>query len=410
VKILLVNQTFYPDRVATAQYLTDVAVTLKEAGHEVQVVAGRRGYDEPSLIFSKRENWRGIHIRRVWSVAGDKTRRWQRALSFASFLVSCASAMIVGGRPDAIVALTSPPLASVLGAAMARLWRARFVFWVMDLNPDEAVAAGWLREGSIATRVLQVFLRFSVRSADAVIALDSHMRDRLIAHGAAPASIHVIPPWSQDDAAYFDDAGRQAFRAEHGLAGKFVVMYAGNHSPCNPLGSIIESAVRLADRADILFCFVGGGSIHRQLRDEISRRGLTNVLLLPYQPRARLAATLSSADLQVATMGDAFVGVIHPSKIYNLLRVGQPTLYVGPATSHIEGLLRASQHQYWAVRHGDVDGVVNAILSAAGSPRAGRSASPLPVVPWSGASVIPRLVAAITGPEPARVADPLPAE
>jgi len=32
---LLLNQTFYPDVMATGQYLTEVAVRLVERGHEV---------------------------------------------------------------------------------------------------------------------------------------------------------------------------------------------------------------------------------------------------------------------------------------------------------------------------------------------------------------------------------------
>jgi len=47
------------------------------------------------------------------------------------------------------VALTSPPLISFLGSLFVKLKGGEFFFWVMDLNPDEAIAAGWLKEGSI---------------------------------------------------------------------------------------------------------------------------------------------------------------------------------------------------------------------------------------------------------------------
>ena len=39
MKFLLLNQTFYPDVVSTAQHLADLAVGLVERGHEVTVVA-----------------------------------------------------------------------------------------------------------------------------------------------------------------------------------------------------------------------------------------------------------------------------------------------------------------------------------------------------------------------------------
>ena len=49
----------------------------------------------------------------------------------------------------------------------------------MDFNPDEAIAAGWLRPGSLAARVLERLSRFSLRRATTIIALDTFMRDRI---------------------------------------------------------------------------------------------------------------------------------------------------------------------------------------------------------------------------------------
>jgi hypothetical protein len=43
LKILLLNQCFYPDVVSTAQHLTDLAEALSSRGHEVTVIAGDRG-------------------------------------------------------------------------------------------------------------------------------------------------------------------------------------------------------------------------------------------------------------------------------------------------------------------------------------------------------------------------------
>ena len=65
-------------------------------------------------------------------------------LDFASYWASCLLRLAFLPRFDVVVALTSPPLISLLGAIFASFKGARFVFWMMDLNPDEAIAAGWL--------------------------------------------------------------------------------------------------------------------------------------------------------------------------------------------------------------------------------------------------------------------------
>jgi colanic acid biosynthesis glycosyl transferase WcaI len=338
MRILLLNQTFYPDVVATAQYLTSLAEALAERGHEVRVLAARRAYDEPARRFAKRERYRAIEIERVGGTGLGKDAKWRRAVDFGSFLLRAALRVLTTPRADCVVALTSPPLVAALAALRCRLRGERFVYWVMDMNPDEALAAGWLRPGAVAW-VLERVSRFTLHAADAVVVLDRYMRGRVLSKGVAGGRLWVVPPWSLDRYAYFDWEGRAAFRERHGLKGKYVVMYSGNHSPVHPLDMLLEAALRL--KADPRFCFVfvGGGSEFGRLRALSEDLGLANVKFLPYQPIESLSGSLSAADLQAVVLGSAMVGTIHPSKLYNILAVGSPVLYVGPERSHISDAL-----------------------------------------------------------------------
>src|SRR3982751_5694764 len=145
MKILLLNQCFYPDVVSTAQHLTDLAVELSAQGHEVTVIASRRGDDDPAISFKSKETWRGVQVIRIPTLGLGKKRRWSRAADFASFIFFCLCRLLVVPGQDAVIALTSPPLISFIGALFAKVKGGRFYFWVMDLNPDEAIAAGWLK-------------------------------------------------------------------------------------------------------------------------------------------------------------------------------------------------------------------------------------------------------------------------
>ena len=269
MRFLLLNQTFYPDVMATGQYLTEVALRLVERGHQVTVVTSRRAYDQPETQFQKTETWRGIRIYRVGSTGFGKGAKWRRAADFASFLGLCSLRLALLPRHDVVVALTSPPLISFLGATAAKLRRSHFFYWVMDFNPDEAIAAGWLRAESLAATLLDRMSRFSLRQANRVIALDRFMRDRIVAKGIPPAKVVVIPPWSHDTEVRFDPEGRERFRKAHGLDGKFVVMYSGNHSPCHPLDTMLAAARQLAADPGIVFCFVGGGSEWRKIQQMV---------------------------------------------------------------------------------------------------------------------------------------------
>ena len=365
MKVLLLNQCFYPDVVATAQYLTDLGEELSARGHEVTVIASDRGYDNPSLRFPRRETWNNIRIIRVPTLSLGKNARWQRVVNFASFVIVCALRLLLLPRFDVVVALTSPPLISFLAALFVKLKGGSFCFWVMDLNPDEAIAAGWLKERSVVARLFQWMLSYSVKQAARTVVLDRFMRDRVLAKGARAARVTIIPPWSQDDAVGFSVQGREAFRREHGLGARFVVMYAGNHSPCHPLDTLLAAAIELKAREDVVFCFVGGGSEQKKVNDFASRHELNNVKVLPYQPLEALSGSLSAADLHVVVMGDEFVGIVHPCKIYNIMAVGAPALYIGPQSSHITDIAsRLESAQVFSVRHGDVSTVTESILLA----------------------------------------------
>lgn len=370
MKVLLLNQCFYPDVMATAQHLTDLALGLAGEGHEVTVVTGDRGYDNPSVRFPRREVWRGVRIVRIPSLALGKKSRGRRALNFASFLIHCSLRLLLLPRFDAVVALTSPPLISFLGSIFVRLKGGKFFFWVMDLNPDEAVAAGWLKPDSLPARVLSSFLRSSLRHAERIIALDHFMKNRIVAKGIADASVVVLPPWAHDDTVGFDREGRELFREQHSLGDRFVVMYAGNHSPCHPLDTLMAAAYRLSHRKDLVFCFVGGGSEQQNVKDFARQNNLTNIVCLPYQPFDMLSASLSAADLHTVVMGDEFVGIVHPCKLYNILTIGSPFLYIGPTPSHVTEIAAEiasngnGSYQAYLAGRGDVEKIVACILEA----------------------------------------------
>lgn len=402
MNITLINQAFHPDVVATGQYLADLARKLADDGHHVTVVSSRRAYDNPRKLFASREQWQGIDIQRVWATGFGKGAKWRRALDFASFAVSCALQLLRTPRPDVVVALTSPPLVSLLAAWFARLKRCRFVYWVMDLNPDEAIVAGWLRENSIPGRILDWASRYSLRHAAAVIVLDSYMHKRILAKGIAPGNLHVLPPWSHDTEVRFDSAGRDRFRAQHGLTGKLVVMYSGNHSPCHPLQTLLRAANEMRTDQQVQFCFVGGGSEFAKVKTFAAEHALSNVTCLPYQPLSELSASLSAADLHVVVMGNAFVGTIHPCKIYNILGVACPFLYIGPDQSHIQDVLvrlRAPQGCASA-RHDDVPGVVKHIESIKTAvPRLSGPVFDVVSRSFQSDALLPALVQIITGNE-----------
>jgi len=202
--------------------------------------------------------------------------------------------------------------------------------------------------------------------------LGQDMRRRVLARGVREDRVAVIPNWS-DTNAIRPGAPSRELRAAWGVGDSFVVMYSGNHSPCHPLTSLLHAARCLRNDAGVVFCFIGGGSEFEKVKAYAQAYRLENIVCLPYQPREAISGSLSAADLHVVAMGDPFVGIVHPCKIYNILALGIPVLYIGPTESHVTDLLGAPDFRSWAhlLQHGDTEGIVHAIRAASNARIAG---------------------------------------
>src|SRR5258707_8927035 len=197
------------------------------------------------------------------------------------------------------------------------------------------------------------------------------------------------------------------FQRPHDLADTFVVMYAGNHSPCHPWDTLLAAAQEVRSRGYIVFVFDGGGSEQRKVREFALSNQLENVLCLPYQPIEKLSALLSAADLHVVVMGERFAGIVHPSKIYNLLAIGSPFLYIGPAESHLGDIIDGlgDSNSAFHASHGAGDLVSQIIRSRADQHRVANplaTASGSVIAPsaqeFSKTVLLPRLLAQVEAP------------
>ena len=359
--LLVISQTFRPDPASVGQHMTDVAVEMARRGHRVRVITSARGYEDASVKYPSREIYHGVEIRRLPLGSLGKKKLILRVLGTAAFQAQCLFAALFTPKIDAIFFSTSPPLVGVIATFVRAIRRTPTAYWAMDLNPDQLIALGKLQPRSFTARLLERANRMILRRSDLIIALDRFMADRIAQRGPYRDKMLVMPPWPHEEHMTLPPPGAiNPFRQRHGLEGKFVVMYSGNHSPSNPLTTLLEAAVWLKDEPDLRFLFVGGGHGKKEVERYIQEHGLKNVISLPYQPIEELGNSLSSADVHVVSLGEEMVGIIHPCKIYGAMAVARPILYFGPRPSHVSDLL--DRHGFGRhVAHGDIDAAVTAI-------------------------------------------------
>lgn len=370
MRVCFFNRSYWPDGAATGQLLTELAEDLvARHGCEVSVVAGRplvAARTARTLVPVRRERRNGVLILRAAGTTFRPRRFAGRAANYLSYFASACVAGVVAPRADVTIALTDPPIIGLAAAWKARRDRARFVFLCEDIFPEVAMLLDDFRSARV-NRALDRLNRRLLARADRIVALGERMQRRLVDEkGAAPSRVTVIHNWA-DCSAIQPGPRDNAFRTEHGLEGRFVVMHSGNLGASQALDSLVDAASLLCDRPEIVVLFIGDGSRRGALEARARAKSLTNVRFLPYQPKDRLHESFAAADLFVVSLERGIEGYIVPSKVYGILAAGRP--YVAAVDPSCEA---ATIAEAWdcgvAATPGDPRAIADAILGLAADP------------------------------------------
>lgn len=342
MKLVFVNRFFYPDHSATSQLLTDLALHLAKSGRAVFVVTGRQVYDDPTVALPARSTVQGVEILRVWTSRFGRGRLWGRAIDYGTFYLSALWCLLKHVRPgDVIIAKTDPPLISVLAAVVSKVRGAVLINWIQDLFPEVASAlavqgAGWLEQP------LRNLRNRSLRAARCNVVIGEGMANKLRDEGLPPNAIRVIHNWADGLAIRPVEREKNDLRIAWGLQNKFVVGYSGNFGRAHEFETILSAAGLLRVENHIAFLFIGAGAQLEWMKQEVEKRNLKNVFFKPYQPRDRLAVSLSVPDIHLISLQPALEGLIVPSKFYGIAAAGRPTFFIGSTNGELSRILQES--------------------------------------------------------------------
>ncbi len=343
MRILLLNQFFWPDSAATSQFLTDLARGLAERGHSVYAISSEgAGYaledlSEPPPVTIHR-------VRTTRFVRGALGR----VLSYASFFLSCFARGMTVPRPDLVITLTTPPLLSLIGNALKLFRRSRHFLWEMDVYPDVAVDLNYFQQGGLLDRLTGGLADFSRKYADGIVALGPCMKDRLVARGVSPSKIHIAENWAD---------GELIRPVEPPADDRLTLLYSGNLGLAHDVDTLFAAMKELDREHRFRFVFAGGGPQRKQLAADCAANGIQSAEFRPYSAKVNLSESLGSGDVGVVTQREACVGSVVPSKLYGLLAAGRPILYIGPRTS-TAALLIQKHDCGWQVNCGDSQSLI----------------------------------------------------
>ena len=337
-RVLAINTAYPPGRGATGELLAELAVGLRALEWDVEVVAG------PVAGEPAHRTVDGVEVFRTAGAALDAASRPPVVVRAARLGLAMPRLVRLAlerarQRPDVVLTMTDPPLGFAAGPWLARVAGAPVVHWAQDVYPEVAGALGVFPPDGGLARALRRLATRALRRHDAVVAVGRCMKETLVARGLDPSRVHVIPNWALEGIEPVDPDAN-AFRAEHVPPGAFAVAYSGNMGLAHPLGPILDAAAELATTdPDVVWLLIGDGARRVWVEREVKGRRLGNVRVLPFQPRDRLAESLSAGDLHVVTMAPELEGLVVPSKAYGVLRAGRPILFAGPEGSEVARMI-----------------------------------------------------------------------
>ena len=351
---------YVPDGGPSAPLFSMLAEALVEAGHEVTVIAGTPHYPSGRTLDGWKmppdavEYQRGVRVFRVPIPSGDRSDLRFRSWQFAAFQVGAAARIWSEGPFDAAV-FANPALQVWLPWQVARLRvQGPLVFSIHDVYPDVGTRLGIFKPG-LMDRVVGALESHCVRTADQVRILAPAFAEPARRLGARDERMPLIYDWT--DTRFIGPLPREnSVRAEFGLDGKFVFMYAGNIGLSQGLEMVIEAAAALRYDPRVRFAFVGGGAGLAPLQEKARADQATNVVFIPFQPRARLPEVLAAADVSLITLRAGLTDSL-PSKVYSIMASARPVLAsVDPRNDVVDVIARAGCGV--CVTPGDVEALV----------------------------------------------------
>lgn len=373
MKLLIVSQYFWPENFR----INDLAEAFKTRGHDVTVLTGIPNYpagqffEGYGLFRRTRETWRGVEIVRspLWGRGrGGGIRLGLNYLSFAWF-ASIVACFRLRGPFDAVFVFEVSPITVGIPAIVAsRRFNAPILFWVLDLWPESLTAAGGVRSPRVL-RSVDRLVKWIYRNCSRVLVQSRAFVPEIARHGVPDSRILYFPSWGES---LFQPLQQADISLLPPLPEGFKVLFAGNIGEAQDLPAVLKAAELLRDRTDIQWLIVGDGRMAAWAKEEVQRRGLSQVHFLGRHPLEAMPHFYAAADaLLLPLKREPIFALTIPGKLQSYLACARPIL----AMLDGEGARIVQESGAGlACAAGDAEGLASRVLELAAMPDAERRA------------------------------------
>lgn len=357
-KNLLIYAHYYvPDTASTGQILRELAEGMLDKFNitVICVVPSYLGTIEDKYKTKKyyAEKINGVKVLRIRVPEFSKTNKVSRVKNILSYFFGAMAATMKVGKQDYVFSISQPPiLGGLLGVWGKWMKHAKYIYNIQDFNPEQVLAVGYSKS-KLITNAMMWFDKFSCKRSDLIITVGRDLvqtvHNRF--HGKRVPKTVMINNWIDEKEIYPLDEKHprvQEFKKKYGLEDKFVIMYSGNiglYYDLENLMKVIEKfkpGTKTDDGREVVFAFVGAGSVLDKLVAYKEEKQMENVVFIPYQDKADLIYSLNAGDVHWCVNAKGIKGVSCPSKAYGIMAAGKAILGVLETGTEVRGLIEES--------------------------------------------------------------------
>ncbi len=343
-RVLIHSLIFSPDGVSTAYLYNDIAMRLKERGYEVVVLTTTPHFNiVPEQVEKQPMHWKVWGFCKMSKFNGmtvlhvPQKKFKSTALRLVGFVYWHIVSFLIGLtiRHVDLILSPSPPLTlGYLNLGLAKLKGCMVVYNVQEIYPDILKL-----KGGITLKFLSWMEKKVYNGSDGVTTIDKVFHDTIAPRFKDQSKLHIIPNFVDTDLYHevewkgkLDD---NLFPENDSIK----LLYAGNIGHAQSWEPLIELADKTRD-LNVEYVVIGEGAKRGYVEEEIQKRGLDKLHLLPYQPRELMPAILSYSDASFIFMAPEMDGDGFPSKVYTIMACERPMLILSGENTPIVNFLK----------------------------------------------------------------------
>lgn len=330
MRIIIVTQYFWPENFR----INDLAVGLKELGHEITVLTGMPNYPEGKFFegysgfIPSKEEYQGIKIIRVPLISRGNSKGMRLVLNYVSYALSACilGPLICRNKYDLVfVSQYSPVFVGLPAIVLKKIKRIPLLMWIQDLWPESLSASGAVQSPTILSYVDTV-VSYIYKQCDKILVQSKGFIESVENHDISRDKIIYWPNWAEKlynsdiTTAHYNDSLEK-------LPKGFRIMFAGNIGAAQDFQTIVEAAEKLKEFPDIQLIILGDGRMKTWVEEEIKNRSLNNLHLLGRHPIDSMPAFFSKAHAMLVTLKrEEIFALTIPGKVQSYMACAKPII------------------------------------------------------------------------------------